>query len=99
MNRSRVFALLTASVVVSGCQYIQQKQAAADQALAARVRAALVAEPQLDPSRITVAAEHREVRLLGSVKSLQEAAQALAVAQKASGRRVVASALAVKPSP
>ena len=96
---SRVVTACTAGLVicaiVSGCSAAVDRVAIEDAQTAARVKTALVNDPELGASAIEVRVEYGIVQLAGRVRTQTEADRAAAVARSVTGVQGVALALQV----
>ena len=96
---SRVVTACTAGLVicaiVSGCSAAVDRVAIEDAQTAARVKTALVNDPELGASAIEVRVERRIVQLAGRVRTQTDADRAAAVARSVPGVQGVELALQV----
>jgi len=73
--------LLLMLAACTSLPFLESEQGRQDRELAARVRSALAADPQLEGSRIDVEVAQSKVTLLGSVPSWREGYRAVEVAR------------------
>ncbi|HLC42655.1 MAG TPA: BON domain-containing protein [Methylomirabilota bacterium] len=85
--------LLLMLAACTSLPFLESEQGRQDRELAARVRSALAADPQLEGSRIDVEVAQSKVTLLGSVPSWREGYRAVEVALRTTGVRGVSSRL------
>jgi hypothetical protein len=93
----RYMLIFLTTLVLSGCAVMQPAEdARPDKALAARVKAALIQDPQIDAVAIGVTADGRHVRLDGFVETEDEHRQAERTALKIEGVVDVVNKIEVK---
>ena len=91
----RVYSGPRICAIVSGCSAAVDRVAIEDAQTAARVKTALVNDPELGASAIEVRVERRIVRLAGRVRTQTDADRAAAVARSVPGVQDVELALQV----
>lgn len=98
-----LIALSAASVPIAGCDavdlvrlYFQEQEYQQDQELIARIKGALLADPQLGQVPVRVEAYLGDVRLYGTVASFRQKQRAETVAEEVDGVESVANELIVR---
>jgi hyperosmotically inducible protein len=103
LRQCRIVAALTLAVPVAGCGYgelvrlyFQEKEYQNDQELIAKIKGALLADPQVRASPVLVAAYLGDIRLSGTVSSAALKQQAEKVSEEVSGVESVDNDLVVR---
>ncbi len=97
-RRSTAFAVLVlAAALAAACAGKTIRPATDDSGISTRVRTALLNDPQVAATGITVTSANRVVTLAGRVRTAAEAERAVAVARQTTGVVDVRSELAVSP--
>lgn len=96
MKTARRALLLASALALAGCEpfnlvklYFQEKQYVRDQEVTAKVRSALLADPELAKLPIAVEAYLRDVTLDGTVETAEQARRAARIAENTRGVKKV----------
>lgn len=98
-----LLALSAASVSIGGCEYteiirlyFQEQEYQKDQELIAKIKGALLADPQLRQTTVQVEAYLGAIRLMGAVSSIEQKRRAETITEQVDGAESVENDLVVR---